>query len=215
MLPSAAAFADASQHAHRTIIRDGYQYKTLADHDPYSTQMADEQLKQRALHPAWHICPNTPEVLHVCAAYPWQAHALVLDDGSAVGTSAKVARADAVCVWDTGGGPGQTLCLFGALRRYHGNDDGFVAADPDWYNMRCNSIHDPNPYPFFGFGFGRKRPPFVYPPTTFKRLPPPSPSLPPPLPSSRAIRDGMQPPTYLFAASLNLITNTSNMEAID
>jgi hypothetical protein len=172
-LPSAAPFADASQHAHRTIIHDGYQYKTLADHDPYSIQMADEQLKQRALHQAWHICPNTPEALHVCAAYPWQANALVFDNGSAVGTSARVG------MW---GEPGQTLCLFGALRRhsspYHEHHDGFVEADPNWHHMRCNSIHDPDPYPF-GF-IGRKRPPFVYLSTTFKRLPPP---LPFPLPA--------------------------------
>lgn len=84
-----ALAAHASFHAAypRTIIHDGYQYKTLADHDPHSTDCVNEIGKLRALDPAWRICPCTPATVRVCAAYPWQAYTLVFADGSAVGTS--------------------------------------------------------------------------------------------------------------------------------
>ena len=143
--------------------------------------MADESSTRRVPHPAWHICPNTPEALHVCAAYPWQVDALVLDDGSAVGTSARASLSTnsefqlALGIGGKWGGPGQTLCVFGALRHSY-NEIPWVEADPNWHHMRCNMIGDPNPYPFFAF-IGRKPPPFVCRPTTFKRLPPPSPSF--------------------------------------
>ena len=62
-------------------------YKSLGSHDPHSTQVIDEDNKLYDLHPAWHICSPTPDALHVCAAYPWAAYALVFADGSAYYTS--------------------------------------------------------------------------------------------------------------------------------
>jgi hypothetical protein len=58
-------------------------YKTLGEHDPHSTQLIDEYDELYDLDPAWHICSPTPDALHVCAAYPWAAYALVFADGSA------------------------------------------------------------------------------------------------------------------------------------
>jgi len=210
--PSSSAAGGAAQPLDfedkgRIIIHDGYQYKTLADHDPHSTQKVDESGEYRALDPEWEICPNTPDTVRVCAAFPWQVDVLVFDDGSAVGTFSAV---------EIGGGegeevppsteslvtngmlaifrdpPGQIRCKFGALRR---DARGFFRPYPIWYRERCNSVNDPNPYPhIFSILGGKCSPPpgpFVYPPTTFKRLPPPTPSLLP------------QPPTCSSAASFD------------
>ena len=57
-------------------------YKSLGSHDPHRTQFINEMNKLYDLDPAWHICSPTPDALHVCAAYPWAACALVFADGS-------------------------------------------------------------------------------------------------------------------------------------
>ena len=57
-------------------------YKSLGSHDPHSTRVISEFSKLYDLDPAWHICSPTPDALHVCAAYPWAAYALVFADGS-------------------------------------------------------------------------------------------------------------------------------------
>ncbi len=62
-------------------------YKSLGSHDPHSTQVIKEYNKLYDLDPAWHICSPTPDALHVCAAYPWAADALVFADGSAYYTA--------------------------------------------------------------------------------------------------------------------------------
>ena len=62
-------------------------YKSLGSHDPHSTQTINERDKLYDLDPAWHICSPTPDALHVCAAYPWAAYALVFADGSAYFTA--------------------------------------------------------------------------------------------------------------------------------
>jgi hypothetical protein len=66
----------------KCIIFNGYIYKTLGDHDPSSVHLVDEFGKLYKLEPGWDISPATPDALHVCAAYPWAAHALVLADES-------------------------------------------------------------------------------------------------------------------------------------
>ena len=58
-------------------------YKSLGSHDPHRAQVINEYKKLYDLDPAWHICSPTPDALHVCAAYPWAAYALVFADGSA------------------------------------------------------------------------------------------------------------------------------------
>lgn len=67
----------------QTIVRNGYEYKSLGDHDPHSTKMINEYNKLYTLEPAWHISPKTADALHVCSSYPWAAKALVFADGSA------------------------------------------------------------------------------------------------------------------------------------
>ena len=62
-------------------------YKSLGSHDLYSSPVINERDKLYDLKPAWHICPPTPDALHVCAAYPWAAYALVFADGSAYYTA--------------------------------------------------------------------------------------------------------------------------------
>jgi hypothetical protein len=70
-----------------SIIHDGYQYMTLDNNDPRSRQLDKaSHRRDHPLDPAWHICPATPESLHVCAAYPWTTEALVFANGSAVRT---------------------------------------------------------------------------------------------------------------------------------
>ena len=64
------------------VIFNGHVYRSLGSHDPHSTQVIDERNKMYDLDPTWHICSPTPDALHVCAAYPWAAYALVFADGS-------------------------------------------------------------------------------------------------------------------------------------
>ncbi len=65
------------------IVHNGHVYKSLADHDPHSTTAVNEYNKLYSLDPAWELCPNTPDALHVCKTYPWAAFALIFADGSA------------------------------------------------------------------------------------------------------------------------------------
>jgi hypothetical protein len=67
----------------QSIVYKDYVYKSLASRDPHSRNASSEHDKLFKLDSAWHICPTTPEALHVCAAYPWAAYALVFADGSA------------------------------------------------------------------------------------------------------------------------------------
>ena len=62
-------------------------YKSLGSHDPLSMIIISEKDKLYDLEPAWHFCFPTPDALHVCAAYPWAAFALVFADGSAYYTA--------------------------------------------------------------------------------------------------------------------------------
>jgi hypothetical protein len=77
------------------IVHNGYAYKSLAGHSPHSKQTINENGKLYPLDPAWQLCPNTPDALHVCASYPWAAYALVFADGSAHYT--KEAQNSGVC----------------------------------------------------------------------------------------------------------------------
>ena len=73
-------------HSVQSVIFNGHVYKSLGSHDPHSTQVIG-QYTLYDLDPAWHICSPTPDALHVCAAYPWAAYALVFADGSAYFTA--------------------------------------------------------------------------------------------------------------------------------
>ena len=64
-------------------MHNGHVYKTLADHDPHSTEVIGEGGKLYNLDPHWELCPPTPDALHVCKTYPWAADGLVFADGSA------------------------------------------------------------------------------------------------------------------------------------
>jgi hypothetical protein len=75
--------AHSDLHSAQSVIFNGHVYKSLGSHDPHSTQVIDERCKLYNMDPAWHICSPTPDALHVCAAYPWAAGALVFADGSA------------------------------------------------------------------------------------------------------------------------------------
>jgi hypothetical protein len=83
-ITQAAAAADPM-----SITYNGYQYKTLASHNPHSAQVINEygqtlyDQKVFNLDSSWHLCPRTPDALHVCATHPWQSYALVFADGSA------------------------------------------------------------------------------------------------------------------------------------
>ena len=61
---------------------NGHVYKSLADHDPHSTQEIREDGNMYIIAPPWHVSPNTADALHVCSSYPWAARALVFADGS-------------------------------------------------------------------------------------------------------------------------------------
>ncbi len=74
-------------HSAQYIVFNGHVYKSLAEHDPASTQPISEYNKLYNLDAAWHICSPTPDALHVCATYPWAAYALVFNDGSAHATA--------------------------------------------------------------------------------------------------------------------------------
>ena len=70
-----------------TIVYKDHFYKSLADHNPHSTQPIDERGKLYSLDSIWQICPKTPDALDVCSKYPWAAAALVFADGSACCTA--------------------------------------------------------------------------------------------------------------------------------
>ena len=72
-----------THHTPQSIVYNGYEYKSLADHDPHSTVVMDEWNKLYSMDAHWQLCPNTPDALHVCKTYPWAAYALVFADGSA------------------------------------------------------------------------------------------------------------------------------------
>jgi hypothetical protein len=94
--------------AYECVIYNGRVYKSLGKHDPHSTQDIDEYDKLYDLDPAWHICSPTPDALHVCAAYPWAACALVFLCGSAHFT-ANAQKNDSS--WTPGKVAGYNLCL--------------------------------------------------------------------------------------------------------
>jgi hypothetical protein len=71
----------------KSVVFNGFSYKSLAGHDPHSTAPKDEYMKMLAVEPHWHACPDTPDARHVCSLYPWAAYALVFADGSACWTS--------------------------------------------------------------------------------------------------------------------------------
>ena len=85
--PATCTLRVSDLHSAQSVIFNGHVYKSLGSHDPHSTQVIDEDNKLYDLDPAWHICSPTPDALHVCAAYPWAAYALVFADGSAYYTS--------------------------------------------------------------------------------------------------------------------------------
>ena len=92
-----------THHTPQSIVYNGYEYKSLANHDPHSTVVIDEWNKLYSMDAHWQLCPNTPDALHVCKTcvpphpalrfcnnlnmYPWAARALVLADGSAYYTA--------------------------------------------------------------------------------------------------------------------------------
>ena len=78
--------------ASQSIVYNGYEYKSLAGHDPICTQPIDEKGKLYNLAPGWSICPHTPDAVYVCKCYPWAAHALVLADGSSYFTALALSR---------------------------------------------------------------------------------------------------------------------------
>ncbi len=79
---AAKAAAEAERQARLSIVYNGHVYKSLADHDPHSTTIVSEHDKLYSLDPAWELCPNTPDALHVCRTYPWATFALIFADGS-------------------------------------------------------------------------------------------------------------------------------------
>ena len=66
-----------------SISHNGYIYKSLANHDPYSSELINEHNQLYPLPSGWELCPNTPDALHVCASYHWATYALIFADGSA------------------------------------------------------------------------------------------------------------------------------------
>jgi hypothetical protein len=71
----------------RSVVFNGFSYKSLAEHDPHSTAPIDEYMNMHAIEPHWHVSPDTPDARHVCSIYPWAAYALVFADGSACWTA--------------------------------------------------------------------------------------------------------------------------------
>ena len=67
----------------QSIEYNGRVYKSLAEHDPHSTTAIGERGNLYNLGAGWRLCAKTPDALHVCKTYPWAAHALVFEDGSA------------------------------------------------------------------------------------------------------------------------------------
>jgi hypothetical protein len=69
--------------AAQSVEYNGRVYKSLAEHDPHSTTAIGERGNLYNLGAGWRLCAKTPDALHVCKTYPWAAHALVFEDGSA------------------------------------------------------------------------------------------------------------------------------------
>jgi hypothetical protein len=114
--------------AYQSVIFNGHVYKSLGSHDPQtqSTQVIDERNKLYNLDPAWHICSPTPDALHVCAADPWAAYALVFADGSAFYT-ANGPKREAWCT------PGKMASKSGCLKHQggkYGTDSDGCYNDP-------------------------------------------------------------------------------------
>ena len=181
MLATLASF----QAAHpKTIIHNGYQYKTLADHDPHSTKCINEYKKLYPLDPTWHICPATPDTLQICTAYPWAARALVFADGSAAYTA-------------DGKSPGAQVCESRALIEQRGLFGSFGCphsfsydysykyfngkSERDYSGSACR-IDDCDDGPKWARGqYCRcKCPPFVYPPLPNSVQTPDAPPFPAP-----------------------------------
>jgi hypothetical protein len=78
----------AAQAPPKSIVFNGHEYKTLAEHNPASTQATpNNSFHLYNMDPSWHICSPTPDALHVCTTYPWAAYTLVFADGSAYFTA--------------------------------------------------------------------------------------------------------------------------------
>jgi hypothetical protein len=65
----------------RSVMHNGYAYRSLALHDPHSEKAVDERGKFYSVDPPWELCPVTPDARHVCATYPWATFALVFACG--------------------------------------------------------------------------------------------------------------------------------------
>jgi hypothetical protein len=120
---SSDQLAQAGLPTDRCIVFNGYIYKTLRDHDPSAVHLIDDHDElHKHLEPGWQISPATPDALHVCAAYPWATHALVLADGSAYYTA--LARS----IWKTPGKKAKSECL---IRHKEGHSviDGGIQSD--------------------------------------------------------------------------------------
>ncbi len=64
------------------VLHNGYHYMTLGGHEPESMRLVDERGCRWELPGGYEVCPNSPDVLQVCAQHSWGAHALVLADGT-------------------------------------------------------------------------------------------------------------------------------------
>ena len=121
-----AAEAERQRMSRLCINYNGYVYKSLADHDPHSTTAIDEGNKLYSLDPAWELCPNTPDALHVCRTYPWAGYALIFADGSAHWTKIAPSR-------DPSLEPG-TCATSSTCLRQEGEQYGvLLAADAGWF----------------------------------------------------------------------------------
>jgi hypothetical protein len=74
-------------NAMNSVIHNGFVYMTLAGNSPQSNQIRSKYKKFYFLNDAWHICPVTPDTLHVCSAHPWSTPALFFADDSAYFTA--------------------------------------------------------------------------------------------------------------------------------
>jgi hypothetical protein len=139
-----AMFETANQ---RSLVYDGYLYKSLADHDPFSTQPINEDKKLFTLKPAWHICPNSAETRNVCAGYPWAAVTLVFADGSSHFTANALSWSNRYIE------PGTAAASFGCLRqeggRYGTRCEWHLRTSCDgyggWVGREDNVVWNPTP----------------------------------------------------------------------
>jgi hypothetical protein len=125
-----------AEEQRKSIIYNGYVYKSLAGRDPHSRTKVIESFKLYSLDSAWHICPKTADALHVCAAYPWACYVLVFAGGSAHWTNLPKKYGDII--------PGAEIRAEGILRQERGQ----CGVQP----IPWPSTHDsPGPwYPWFG-----------------------------------------------------------------